>query len=162
MSYQCFTIIQSILCLYQFPLTKKLSSMPTVFQNRYLKRNLYLHFEKGSHVLIIWKYHPRKSWYSKIFSFKWCLCVYLHYAEDLCSFWEHRVIKLSFFQDHAFNIGLFKSNREEEKFVSFSYIVHNFLSWVDRWEYLYEGLVLCDRWRVHGSFPLNQTLRSKP
>lgn len=45
----CFTIIQTVLCLYQFPLTKKkLASMPTVFQNSYLKRNLYLHSENCS------------------------------------------------------------------------------------------------------------------
>lgn len=77
------------------------------------------------------KYHPHKSWHLKIFSFKWCLCICLHYAEGLCSFWEHRVIKLSFFQDHAFNIGLLKSTREEEKLESFKKSIIFCLEWID-------------------------------
>lgn len=96
--------------------------MPTVFQNCWKETFIYI----LRRTIVFWlfcKYHPHKSWHLKIFSFRWCLCVYLHHAEDLCSFWERRVIKLGFFQDHAFNIGL--KNRTEEKLVSFSYRVHN-------------------------------------
>lgn len=148
--------LHNLLCLYQFPLIKKNFHVNCILKLLSEKKSLFTFWKGQSHLDYFVNITPINLDIGKYF--KQCLCVYLQYTKELCSFWEHEVIKVSFFQDHVFSIGLFKSNREEQKLVSFSYKVHNFLSGVD----LSKGPALCDWWQVQGSFSHNQMLCSKP